>query len=91
MSDTPVTTRSRDRLTILQQNTNKSDDCAHDLLQSTNEDIVAIQEPYVDFLGRTRALPQYRVIYPLRHLDLHATTPSRSLLLVNTSLRTDCH
>ena len=81
-----------DRLTILQLNTNKSDKCMHDFLQGNDAGVIAIQEPYIDFLGCTRALPHLRVVYPTQHLDNYAkpTTRTRSLLLLNTKLPTDC-
>ncbi|KAJ3979734.1 hypothetical protein F5890DRAFT_1420877 [Lentinula detonsa] len=65
MSDT-IRTKIQDRLTIQQLNTNKSDICMHDFLHGTESkaDIIAIQEPYIDFLGRTRALAHLHVIYP---------------------------
>ncbi|KAJ3792546.1 hypothetical protein GGU11DRAFT_693293, partial [Lentinula aff. detonsa] len=58
--------RIQDRLKVMQINVNKSDLCMHDILHSdaSDADIIAIQEPYIDFLGRTRALRHLHVIYP---------------------------
>lgn len=79
-----------DRLTIVQINTNKSDDCMHDFLHGdwTGASVITIQEPYIDFLGRTRALPHHHVIYPFRHRDEFNTKTSHSVILVNTRLST---
>jgi predicted secreted protein len=52
---------------IWQQNVAKSSVVQHDVLANANPkdwDIIAIQEPYMDFLGLTRANPHWNVIYP---------------------------
>ncbi|KAI9064185.1 hypothetical protein FKP32DRAFT_1551169, partial [Trametes sanguinea] len=50
-------------------------------------DILAIQEPYIDFLGRTRATHHWYVVYPTAHYDSAGRT--RSVLLVNKRLSTN--
>ncbi|KAJ3746913.1 hypothetical protein EV360DRAFT_57296, partial [Lentinula raphanica] len=63
----------------------------HDLLHSaaSKADIIAIQEPYIDFLGRTRALQHLHVIYPPRHRDQWERVTTQSIILVNNRLLTD--
>ena len=77
-------------LTIRQQNTNKSLISQLDLLESLEKDkydICTIQEPYVDFNGKSRANRQWITMYP----NTHHTHPdsTRSLLLINTNILTD--
>jgi hypothetical protein len=77
-------------LQIRQQNTNKSLESQIDLLASLkrNEyDLCLIQEPYIDFKGKTRANRNWMVIYP----NTHQKHPDqmRSVILINTSLITD--
>jgi hypothetical protein len=46
------------------------DKAQHVLLNDLNPntyDIAAIQEPYMDFLGKTRANPHWRVVYPKKY------------------------
>ncbi|KAJ3979256.1 hypothetical protein F5890DRAFT_1449340, partial [Lentinula detonsa] len=63
----------------------------HNFLHGTESkaDIIAIQEPYIDFLGRTRALRHLHVIYPKRHRDQWKERTTRSLLMVNKRLLTE--
>ncbi|KAJ3763912.1 hypothetical protein EV360DRAFT_32505, partial [Lentinula raphanica] len=83
--------RTQDRIKVMQLNVNKSDLCMHDLLHSaaSDADIIAIQEPYIDFLGRTRALRHLHVVYPPRHRDQWEQVTTRSIILVNDRLLTD--
>jgi hypothetical protein len=72
--------------TIRQQNTNKSLLSQLDLLESLKRDdydVCAIQEPYIDFNGKSRANHQWTTVYP----DTHHSHPdsTRSLLLINDS------
>ena len=89
MSDTPVNRDTR-KLKIWQQNLNKSLEGQLDLLQSLKDndyDIMALQEPHIDFLGRTRANVHWRVVYPNRHLaDLSKT---RAAILINQNISTN--
>ena len=75
---------------IQQQNTNKSCDGQHDLLISLKKDdydICAVQEPYIDRSGQTRANYQWFAVYP----STHTTAPqdTRSIILINTNLLTN--
>ena len=77
-------------LQIRQQNVNKSLLSQLDLLQSLKRniyDVCAIQEPYIDFQGNTRANRNWTTIYP----NTHKTHPdsTRSVILINANLITD--
>ena len=75
---------------LRQQNTNKSLISQLDLLESLKRndyDICAIQEPYIDFNGKSRANRQWTAIYPNTHYSHPDST--RSLLLINTNILTD--
>src|ERR1700733_13261664 len=70
MPDTPDTHEPR-KLRIWQQNLNRSLEGQLDLLQSlkaADYDLVMLQEPCIDFLGRTRSNLHWMVIYPRQHL-----------------------
>lgn len=89
MSDTPDNRDTR-KLKLWQQNLNKSLEGQLDLLQSLRDndyDIVALQEPHIDFLGRTRANAYWRVIYPKRHLA--DPTKTRAVILINRNISTN--
>src|ERR1700735_1375941 len=87
MSDTPT---DHHPLQIRQQNVNKSLLAQQDLLISLKKDtynLCAIQEPYIDHHGLSRANLHWYTIYP----STHATDPkeTRSVLLINTNLLTN--
>ena len=89
MSDTP-TARGTQKLRIWQQNINRSLEGQLDLLyllKANNYDIAALQEPHIDFLGRTRANLYWSVIYPKHHLKNPKKT--RSVILVNCNFFTN--
>jgi len=77
------------RLRIWQQNTRKSLDAQTDLLVSLRRDfdVCAIQEPYIDFKGKTRANPHWLPIYPPKHNENPKNT--RSITLVNRRVAAD--
>jgi hypothetical protein len=82
--------QTRRPLQLRQQNVNKSLLSQLDLLQSLKRnmyDVCAIQEPYIDFQGHTRANRNWTTIYP----NTHKTHPdsTRSVILINTNLLTD--
>ena len=53
-----------------------------------NWDILALQEPWIDHFGNTRASPKWSVIYPsTKRLD--GTHPTRSVILINTKFPTE--
>lgn len=82
---------SSQQLRIWQQNCRKSLINQLHVINSLNPelyDICLIQEPYIDFLGNTRAPGNWRVIYPPTHLgeDSHART--RAVTLISPRLAT---
>ena len=90
MSETPNQETLQRPLQIRQQNVNKSLISQLDLLQSIKRDdynICVIQEPYIDFRGKTRANRQWSVIYPSTHQEHPDST--RSVILINANLVTD--
>src|SRR6266404_2348214 len=63
------------RLTIWQQNLNKSPSCQHGLISSGrlakhNIDIIALQEPSINFLNKTIATRDWIPLYPSTHGDI---------------------
>jgi len=79
------------RLRIWQQNLNASLTAQESLLNGpmlTNWDIIAIQEPHINFLRNTRANHHWHVIYPSQH-HTHPTQRTRAITLINTSLDTN--
>ena len=48
-------------------------------------DVIALQEPFLDSLGNTKASPYWRVLYPLNHHSDN-TNCSHSILLINTNM-----
>src|SRR5882762_4587870 len=90
MPDIPVNERINRTIRIWQQNINRSLEGQLDLLQSLKADkydIVALQEPHIDFLGRTRANPYWTVIYPKNHLANPEKT--RAVILINRNISTN--
>ena len=86
MPDTPEIHEPR-RLRIWQQNLNRSLEGQLDLLQSLRAkdyDLAMLQEPHIDFLGRTRSNLHWTVVYPKQHLANPGAT--RSVILVNRNL-----
>jgi exonuclease III len=77
------------KITIWQQNVNKSPSCQHDLLSNnqlirSGTSIIALQEPAVNFMNRSIASKDWFPIYP----TTHSLSPdkTRSLLLINASI-----
>jgi endonuclease/exonuclease/phosphatase family metal-dependent hydrolase len=90
MSDNQEQHKQQRTVQIRQQNTNKSMISQLDLLQSLRQDdydICLIQEPYIDFRGKTRANRNWIAVY----LSTHNNHPdsTRSVILVNATLITD--
>jgi len=82
----------KDTLLIWQQNINKSPTCQHDLLSGNkltkeNIDILAIQEPAINFNNMSIAAKEWMSIYPSMHTSNPETT--RSLLLIRSQISTD--
>ena len=77
-------------LRIWQQNVNKSLEAHQDMLNNLDPrhvDVVAIQEPYIDFQGYSRGNSHWFIVYPPNHRTL--PTRTRSLLLINRRLDSD--
>ena len=90
MSEHHTEQNTRRNLQIRQQNTNKSLQSQLDLLTSLKRNdynICAIQEPYIDFKGMTRANYQWFTVYPPTHNETPHNT--RSVLLINANLITN--
>src|SRR6201996_3904566 len=80
-------------LAIWQQNLNKSPTCQHGLISSGrlakhNIDIIALQEPAVNFLNKTIASRDWIPLYPTTHdKNLEKT---RTVMLIRGDLLTEC-
>ncbi len=86
------TTKERSALAIWQQNLNKSPACQHGLLSSgrlvdRNIDIIALQEPSINFLNKTIATRDWIPIYPSTHEKQPEKT--RSVTLIRGELLTE--
>ena len=85
--------KAPEQLRIWQQNTHKSQ-TAQDYVINTARpedwDIIAIQEPWIDSLGKSRASQYWRVVYPANYYE-EEKTRVRSVLLINTNISTDCY
>jgi endonuclease/exonuclease/phosphatase family metal-dependent hydrolase/predicted RNA-binding Zn-ribbon protein involved in translation (DUF1610 family) len=82
----------RSELTIWQQNLNKSQTGQHDLISSgklmkTGADIAALQEPAINFLGKTIASRDWISLYPTTHEKEQKKT--RAITLVSSRLPTE--
>jgi len=82
----------KDTLLIWQQNINKLPTCQHDLLSGNkltkeNIDILAIQEPAINFNNMSIAAKEWTLIYPSTHTSNLETT--RSLLLIHSQISMD--
>ena len=77
------------RLRIWQQNVGKSWPATLHLINAglhDDYDVIALQEPYLDSLGNTRASHKWRVIYPTKSAG--GRHPYRTVLLINNSIST---
>ena len=90
----PINNREREQnsLKIWQQNVNKSRDCHHDLISSgklarEGVDIVAFQEPNINYFGGTVFSRDWTVIFPTAHKENTAKT--RSIILIRSNMVTD--
>lgn len=78
-------------LRIRQQNTNKSLTATLDLLSRCSldrYDVIAIQEPYIDFLGNACTNAHWYSIYPQSHYK-EGQQRTRSMILVNKRIATE--
>jgi Endonuclease-reverse transcriptase len=91
MTDTPVwedTLHEMNMLRIWQQNLNKSLIATEHMLNSTapeHFDIIAIQEPYIDFTRNARVKQQWYLIYSKTHY-IEQAGRTRSMILVNKNI-----
>ncbi|KNZ72486.1 hypothetical protein J132_02997 [Termitomyces sp. J132] len=53
-------------------------------------DMLAIQEPYLNHLGNTKASSHWRVVYPRDHC-CNGSSCSRSVILINANISTDTY
>ena len=77
-------------LRIRQANHNGSSSAHDSLINSSahkNFDIILLQEPYINALGKVSASSKWRVVYPSSHLSLEEKI--RAVILVNASLSTN--
>ena len=51
-------------------------------------DVLAIQEPWIDTLGKSRTLQYWRIIYPVNFYK-EGRASIRSVLLINTNISMD--
>ena len=77
--------KERQELAIWQQNLNKSPNCQHGLLSSGrlakhNIDIIALQEPAINFLNKTIAARDWVPLYPSTHEKQPEKTHSITLI-----------
>lgn len=82
---------SPETLKIRQLNLNKSLIATEHLLNSNapdDYDVLAIQEPYIDFGGKARARRQWYPVYPKAHY-LDNSGHTRSMLLVNKKIASE--
>ncbi len=82
-------TNPNKHLCIWQQNVAKSGTVQHDVLAGANPqrwDIIALQEPYLDFLRLTHTNAHWNVIY-LSNKNLENQNCIQSIILVNTNIQ----
>lgn len=80
-----------ERLRIWQQNLNASLTAQASLLNNNDMDewdVVAIQEPHINFLRNTHANHHWHVIYPTQHFS-HPRQRTRAVMLINAKLDTN--
>lgn len=85
--------RSPGVLRIWQQNVRKSHEAQQYVINTADPkdwDVIALQEPCLDFFKNTRASSYWRVIYPPTHRADNAAR-TRSVLLINTNIATDAY
>ena len=89
----PHLARAPSKLKIWQQNTRKSAHNTNYILNTANPsiyDIILIQEPWFDYLGKTRGTHNWRIIYPMSiYQENH--DPIHSIMLINTNISTNMY
>ena len=86
-----MTPRHAGKLSLWQQNANKTLPTTHAMLETPGKDydFILIQEPYIDFNAVTRANAHYTTVYPPRHRDVHPDILMRAVTLVNKRINTN--
>ncbi|KNZ77678.1 hypothetical protein J132_04497 [Termitomyces sp. J132] len=85
--------RAPGKLRIWQQNTRKSDTAQAEVLAAARPedwDALAIQEPFLDRVGNTKANRHWRVLYPSDH-QRDGSSCTWSILLINANISTDTY
>lgn len=80
------------KIRILQQNVRRSNINQQYVLQQADPadyDIILLQEPWFDHLGKSRGNRSWRILYPTNYYVPH--DPIRSIILVNTNISTDAY
>ena len=77
--------RNGNTIKIWQQNVNKSSTCQHNLISSARLakkgiDIVALQEPSINFYGNTVTTKDWTIVYLSTHIA--EPTKTRSIILI---------
>ena len=89
----PHTARAPSKIRIWQQNARKSVRNTNYILNEANPtkyDLILIQEPWFDHLGKTRGTHNWRIVYlPTIYQENHA--PIRSIILINTNISTNMY
>jgi exonuclease III len=85
--------KAPNQLRIWQQNTHKSQ-TAQDYVINTAKpedwDILALQEPWLDSLGKSRASQYWRIVHPANYYE-EGRACIRSVLLINANINTDSY
>src|SRR5947208_2392937 len=81
-----------EKLSIWQQNVNKSPSCQHNLLSNNHLanmgiDIIALQEPAINPFNLTIAARDWLPIYPTTHSD--SSIRSRAITLIRSNISTN--
>ncbi len=81
-----------DRLSIWQQNVNKSPSCQHNILSNNHLiregiNVIALQEPALSGGGLTISLRDWVSVYPMNHTSALLKTRSLTLIRANTSTK----
>ena len=87
-----TSTHGGQRLTIWQQNVDKSLTAQHAVLNtvSPTTDIICLQEPYFDFNKKSRATQVWRPVYYPKQHDENNTGRTRVVMLVSRRISTSC-
>ena len=93
MAMNPHTARAPSNIKIWQQNARKSARNTNYILNTADPskyDIILIQEPWFNHLGKTQGTHNWRIVYPptIYHDD---HDPIRSIILINTNIFTNMY